>query len=154
MTFHKLDRNGKYDDVFGILWEAWFAINGEDLNSETTYTDIYGIERPIHKIDALIHLFYYQGYDIYYAKNNDNFTVAILVCHKFDTVINVKVLYVDPNVAKSKVGRDLINSLGVKKIIFQTRKGHETKAMFETTSKRRKLISEDDKLSTWEMDWG
>lgn len=147
-----------YDEVgakvIGLFYEGWLSVNGEDL-SDWVEMPFGEIKMPMQRAEVFLNYYLGRGHRITVCWAGDDPVGMLLYQPIFDSVIGVRLLYFTERYRASGLGKQAIDSLGgVKLVVFQTRKDSLPDRCLQITAPFRRLISQDDTLCTWEMNWG
>jgi hypothetical protein len=103
--------------------------------------------------EARLYGYLYGGCKIQLAEQDGEIVGFMLYHQIFDSIIAIRAMYHLKQ--RAGTGKGMIESLGkpIQRVIFQTQKERPPETLFALTRKHRRLISENEKLMTWEMDW-
>lgn len=139
------------NQLIGLFWEFWLRVNQEDLSKKKTYKTKEGTF-CVPEIEGVLYGYIHDGHKVTVALDEGNVVAFILYKEVFPGVIAIKHGFTDYCYEKCGLIKDMINSVGVKTVIFQTKKKNEPTRILEI-SPTKKLIDENEHLYTWIMKW-
>lgn len=139
-----------------VLYEFQKRVNGNDFSHVVDFDAGGGVTIPMHEMELFMCQLRAERVRFQLAVSAGE-CVGFLMYHIYaDCILMVRGIYVLPECEGAGLGKGLIDSLGlpIRKVIFQTQTGAAPMRVLSHTVARRRELHRDEKLATWEMDWG
>lgn len=151
IEFKPLDLKRDFPVVLGILWEAWLMVCGQDLKDEIEIK-FQGEMQKMPGVEAQLYYYLQKDCQILLAFHGSEICGIMVYGWVFDKVGTIRMLYFPAAYRGMSLGIKMVRSIpDLKKILFQTHKKIEPKALFGAVGDRAHKIYESDEMLTWEM---
>jgi len=144
----------RFSEYLGLLWEAIYYINGDDLNGEKRL-QIGEATYIVPEIEEVFHDYIAQGHRIHVALHGNEAVGLMVFSHVFPGLASIRFCYAVESKISSHVGKGLIESIpGIRALLFQTRKEKPPLELLKIIRKYEAvLLDELEKFHVWYMPW-
>lgn len=156
MIIRKFDRSKDIPQLCGLLYSAMLTTSNEDLSEWVDVPTLGDVIIPMQAAEARLYWYLHSGFEIMVAED-DNELVGFLVFHPiFTHMIAIRIMYLEPEFRGKKIAFQLVDKIEPrpKKVFFQTHRAIEPKECLEVTEIQREHVMTDEKMITWQMNWG
>ena len=135
-----------------LFHEFWKSVNEEDLSNLVDF-NVLGKTVTLHQIEATLYGCLYEGAKVKLLYEKEDIVGFVLYHTIFNCVGAVRHMYIQREHWGNGGAKDMLNSIGVKKFIYQTWKKNPPVEFLNHVGKYSKKIDENDRIITWEIPW-
>lgn len=141
--------------LFLIMSEFYFFVNEEDVYGKKSSFELEGGKIECYDVEARVYAYLHQGCKIKLVWDSLTKTLLGFLVYQplFEGMVACRIGYLAPELQGCGLMQKVVNSLGAKHVLFQTRKKNPPQKILEVTKSFRQKIHEDDHFNTWLIDW-